>query len=218
MKILMIGNSATYYNDVPGILSNLISENGIDAVVHSATKGGARLSNALSEETPQHEKLCSLLSENKYDVLFLQEHGIHGIIDTDGFTESAAMLCNMVKAPRTILYVPCARKEGNEAMKKRGWTAREMTEKAYNAYVRVANEISAELSPATVCFMNILENHPDAPLHAEDMAHPSLLGSCVIATTLYRTLIGKMPTEYSSVECARPYFDIIDSTVEEYGK
>ena len=218
MKILMIGNSATYYNDVPGILSGLISENGMEATVHSATKGGARLSNALSEETPQHEKLCALLSENKYDVLFLQEHGIHGILDTDGFTESAAMLCNMVKAPRTILYVPCARKEGHEAMKKRGWTAREMTEKAYSVYTDVAASLGAELSPATVCFMNILEKHPDAPLHAEDMAHPSLLGSCVIATTLYRTLIGAMPTEYSSVECARPYFDIIDSIVEEYGK
>ena len=218
MKILMIGNSATYYNDVPGILSGLISENGMEATVHSATKGGARLSNALSEETPQHEKLCSLLSENKYDVLFLQEHGIHGIIDTDGFIESAAMLCNTVKAQRTILYVPCARKEGNEAMKSRGWTAREMTEKAYNAYVRVANEISAELSPATVCFMNILEKHPDAPLHAEDMAHPSLLGSCVIASTLYRTLFGEMPRESNAVGDAKQYFDIIDETVKEYGK
>ena len=91
-------------------------------------------------------------------------------------------------------------------------------EKAYSVYTDVAASLGAELSPATVCFMNILENHPDAPLHAEDMAHPSLLGSCVIATALYRTLIGAMPTEYSSVECARPYFDIIDSIVEEYGK
>ena len=218
MKILMIGNSATYYNDVPGILSNLISENGMEVTVHSATKGGARLSNALSEETPQHEKLCSLLSDNKYDVLFLQEHGIHGIVDTKGFTESAAMLCKWVMAPRTILYVPCARKEGNEVLIRKGWTAREMTEKAYSVYTDVAASLGAELSPATVCFMNILEKHPDAPLHAEDMAHPSLLGSCVIATTLYRTLIGAMPAEYSSVECARPYFDIIDSTVGKYGK
>lgn len=218
MKILMIGNSATYYNDVPGILSNLISENGMEVTVHSATKGGARLSNALSEETPQHEKLCSLLSDNKYDVLFLQEHGIHGIVDTKGFTESAAMLCKWVMAPRTILYVPCARKEGNEALIRKGWTAREMTDMAYSAYSEAAKVIGAELSPATVCFMNILEKHPDAPLHAEDMAHPSLLGSSVIATTLYRTLIGAMPAEYSSVECARPYFDIIDSTVEKYGK
>lgn len=218
MKILMIGNSATYYNDVPGILSNLISENGMEATVHSATKGGARLSNALSAETPQHEKLCSLLSENKYDVLFLQEHGIHGILDTDGFTESAAMLCKWVKAPRTILYVPCARKEGNEVLVRKGWTAREMTELAYSAYTEVAKVIGAELSPATVCFMNILEKHPDASLHAEDMAHPSLLGSSVIATTLYRTLIGAMPESFAAVDVAKKYFEIIEETVEKYGK
>jgi hypothetical protein len=93
-----------------------------------------------------------------------------------------------------------------------------MTEKAYNAYVRVANEISAELSPATVCFMSILEKHPDAPLHAEDMAHPSLLGSCVIATALYRTLIGKMPESFAAVDVAEKYFEIIEETVEKYGK
>ena len=218
MKILMIGNSATYYNDVPGILSNLISENGIDAVVHSATKGGARLSNALSEETPQHEKLCSLLSENKYDVLFLQEHGIHGILDVDGFKASAAELCRIVGAERIILYVPCARKEGNDVLKKHGWTARKMTDLAYSAYVDVASFIGAEVSPATVCFMNIIEKNHYVELHCEDMGHPSVLGSCVIATTLYRTLFGEMPRESNAVGDAKQYFDIIDETVREYGK
>lgn len=218
MKILIIGNSATYCNDMPDILLRLLVENGHDVTLDSVTKGGARLREALTEGTKQHTQLMPLLERNKYDVLFLQEHGIHGIVDTAGFAESAAMLCKWVKAPRTILYVPCARKEGNEVLVRKGWTAREMTDMAYSAYTEVAKVIGAELSPATVCFMNILEKHPDAPLHAEDMAHPSLLGSSVIATTLYRTLIGAMPTEYSSVECARPYFDIIDSTVEKYGK
>lgn len=218
MKILIIGNSATYCNDMPDILLRLLVENGHDVTLDSVTKGGARLREALTEGTKQHTQLMPLLERNKYDVLFLQEHGIHGIVDTKGFAESAAMLCKWVMAPRTILYVPCARKEGNEVLLRKGWTAREMTDMAYSAYTEAAKVIGAELSPATVCFMNILEKHPDAPLHAEDMAHPSLLGSSVIATTLYRTLIGKMPESFAAVDVAEKYFEIIEETVEKYGK
>ena len=40
MKILFIGNSYTYYNDMPALLESLMCENGYDAKIHSVTKGG----------------------------------------------------------------------------------------------------------------------------------------------------------------------------------
>ena len=51
MNILMIGNSYTYYNDMPKILESLAIENGKDVRVDSVTKGGRKLyANLLPED------------------------------------------------------------------------------------------------------------------------------------------------------------------------
>ena len=43
MNILFIGNSYTYYNDMPNILEALAKENGKDLSADAVTKGGRKL-------------------------------------------------------------------------------------------------------------------------------------------------------------------------------
>ena len=43
MNILFIGNSYTYYNDMPQMLAELAKENGNDVSVDAVTKGGRKL-------------------------------------------------------------------------------------------------------------------------------------------------------------------------------
>ena len=73
MKILFIGNSATYCNDMPLILEALINANRKNAKVDSVTRGGDRLCENLSDGDKKNAELKELLSVNEYDVLFLQE-------------------------------------------------------------------------------------------------------------------------------------------------
>lgn len=40
MKVLFVGNSHTYYNDMPRIFASLARDNGHDVQVESVTKGG----------------------------------------------------------------------------------------------------------------------------------------------------------------------------------
>ena len=42
MKLLFIGNSYTYFNEMPEQLEALMRENGFDVTVHSVTKGGRK--------------------------------------------------------------------------------------------------------------------------------------------------------------------------------
>ena len=44
MKILFIGNSYTYFNDMPGLFEKECEKNGVTADVDSVTAGGYRLS------------------------------------------------------------------------------------------------------------------------------------------------------------------------------
>lgn len=199
MKILFVGNSATYVNDMPLILKGLTDENGINAQIDSVTKGGGVLCDYLTEGNARYEKLTSLLGENSYDVLFLQEHGIHGIKNTDGFIESAGRYIPLVGAKRVILYVPCARKDGSPELTRHGWTNAEMVSLANAAYKRVSEIYSAEISSAATCFKKILEEIPDAPLYSEDLGHPAYVGSAVIALLHYKTLFGEAPQRTSSL-------------------
>jgi len=199
MKILFIGNSATYCNDMPLILERLINENGTEAKVDSVTRGGGKLCENLVEGDAKNAELLSLLSENEYDVLFLQEHGIYGILDNESFIESAGKLISLVGAKRVIFYVPCARKEGNPILARRGWTNADMVKLANASYEKVAGIYSGEVSSAATEFKKILDIIPDAPLYAEDIAHPSYEGSCVIALTHYKTIFGKAPRTIASL-------------------
>ena len=49
MKVLFIGNSYTFFNDMPNMLAALAAENGYSVSVDSVTKGGRKLFSNLDE-------------------------------------------------------------------------------------------------------------------------------------------------------------------------
>ena len=57
MKILFIGNSYTYFNDMPRLLEQLMRDNGIDVTVDSVTKGGRKLFENLQANDENSEKI-----------------------------------------------------------------------------------------------------------------------------------------------------------------
>ena len=54
MKILMLGNSYTYFFDMPKILQALFDDNRVNAKVDSVTAGGRRLAQNVDEGDPLH--------------------------------------------------------------------------------------------------------------------------------------------------------------------
>ena len=68
MRVLMLGNSFTYFNDMPKILAELLGEE-----VVSHTRGGAFLSEQLNAETEMGAKTLKALQEEQWDYVVLQE-------------------------------------------------------------------------------------------------------------------------------------------------
>ena len=68
MKVLMLGNSFTFFHDMPGILASLLN-----AEVDSVTRGGAYL----YQHIDPSDELCTithkLLTEEKWDYVVLQD-------------------------------------------------------------------------------------------------------------------------------------------------
>ena len=95
MNILFIGNSYTYYNDLPALFEILANENEKDVVSSSVTFGGAKLYQFVDEENEYSAKLDQLLKDNKYDICILQEQSILPIVNYSMFVLKFAVKENV---------------------------------------------------------------------------------------------------------------------------
>jgi len=200
MKILFIGNSYTFFNDMPLILENLAKENGKKLVQYSVTKGGRHLYANLKEGDEYGEKIRTLIKENDFDALFLQEQSFFALVDYDKFLYGIKELKKLVNAKRTILYATWGRKAGSDKLKELGLTSEEMTEKLTEAYISASKSANTEVSYAGTAFLKISKELPDIDLYNPDLSHPSYLGSAVAAICHYRALYGEMPSFTDSLK------------------
>ena len=68
MRILMLGNSFTFYNDMPDMLAKLT---GAGVVAH--TRGGAMLSEQLNPDTKMGASTLKSLENEKWDYVVLHD-------------------------------------------------------------------------------------------------------------------------------------------------
>ena len=197
MKILFIGNSYTYLNDMPTLFSRLCGCNGTQAQVFSVTKGGRKLHENLDSADQTTRELEAVVQQNPMDVVILQEHSVLPITDFDRFSANIKSLMEKIGPARYDRYQTWARKAGAEFLQEHKLTPRTMAVKLQEAYAKVADTVGADRAPVGQCFWEISETHPEIDLYDPDLTHPSYAGSCLSAMTHYRTIFGEMPTNLS---------------------
>ena len=93
MRILMLGNSFTFANNMPETLANLI-----DAEVVQHTRGGARLAEQLNPNTKMGGMTQAALENEKWDYVILQEMSNGPITSRESFLNNTALLCERIRA------------------------------------------------------------------------------------------------------------------------
>ena len=200
MKILFIGNSYTYFNDMPTLFSRLCGCNGKQAQVFSVTKGGRKLHENLDSADQTTRELEAVVQQNPMDVVILQEHSVLPITDFDRFSANIKSLMEKIGPARYVLYQTWARKAGAEFLQEHKLTPRTMAVKLQEAYAKVADTVGADRAPVGQCFLEISESHPEIDLYDPDLTHPSYAGSCLSAMTHYRTIFGEIPGDLSCLD------------------
>ena len=178
MRILMLGNSFTYFHDVPGILSVLLDEE-----VKSHTRGGAYLKEHLDPETELGAKTIKALEEEKWDYVVLQEQSFGPIGKQEEFLESVEELCERIRkaGAKPVMYATWAYKEGSEKLAGTGMSYEEMDSALYAAYHRAAQEndaLTADVGTAFTRLRDMLE------LYTPDDYHPTETGSMLAASII----------------------------------
>ena len=201
MNLLFVGNSYTYYNDMPRIFSSLARENGYDVCVDSVTKGGRKLFENLNpkDEHQKYQQLVALCAEKHYDVLILQEQSYFALVDYEKFLEGILGLIELINPARVILYATWGRKSGCPLLDELNHTTESMTHALLDAYGRAASTCGAQLSPVGSAFEQMTAIAPEIDLYHADRSHPSAYGSMLAALVHYGRVFGEMPTRVSSL-------------------
>ncbi len=212
MKILFVGNSYTYYNDMPKLLEGLANANGHPAEVFAVTKGGRKLHQHLDVEDEYSRPLVELSDgRHHFDWVFLQEQSYLPLEDfglfADGVRRLAERLCPVTDG--FILYQTWGRRDDHPLLAERGWTHESMADGLAEAYQKMAKEIGAKVSPVGRAFTRVYRGHPEIELYAQDLFHPSYIGSCLAALTHYETLFGEKPRDLSALDLPAETLEVL---------
>jgi hypothetical protein len=195
LKVLFIGNSYTYYNDLPQIFSYIAASGGHSVYQDSSTSGGySLLQHADPLDITGGATIGKINSPaNQWDYVVLQENSSMAWTDPIKFSEGAAALNSLIEArgAGSVIYQTMAHKEGDP-----GYTFSEESEIVRTVSRNVAESINALLAPAGDAWVMFRENYPslvEDGLWHSDNSHPQYMGSYMNACVIYAALFNESP-------------------------
>ena len=205
LRLLFIGNSYTYYNDLPAMVYEIARTQKKKLSVESITKGGERLRGHL-----KNEKVRKALTQEHWDFVVLQEQS------SDPARQSESVIANIYPAAReldslihvgspearTIFYMTWGHKYGTTHKIENYplvYTYEGMQERIKTTYLEMTYRNNATCAPVGMAWQCVREERPDYQLYNQDLSHPSPLGSYLAANVIYTTLF---PAQYQSAYTA----------------
>ncbi len=203
MKILFIGNSYTYFNDMPNVQFPKIAQAcGVPAETEMIVHGDWYLDRFANPEDEMGREVRRAFSENRYDFVVLQEYSVIPACDPARFFDGARDLCALARenGAKVLFYSTWARKDGHETYGITNWTHETMTYRLAASYRAIADELSADAAYAGLAFRNVYVNHPELELYnVNDLNHPSEKGSLLAAMVLFEKITGKTDIPYLGI-------------------
>jgi len=196
-KVLFLGNSYTYVNNLPQMIADAASSTGDTLIFDSYTPGGYTLL-AHSTDTTSLAKIA----QGTWDYVVLQEQSqLPSFQDYSQFSIGARDVCSYINkynpCARTMFYMTWGRQNG-DTLNCPVWppvcTYQGMDSLLHLRYMEVALNNNAGVSPVGAVWKYVRQNFPGIVLYQSDGSHPSVAGTYIAACCFYTALFKKDPT------------------------
>ncbi len=187
MRILMLGNSFTYFNDMPELLAALT---GWEVAAH--TRGGAYLSEHLDPDAELGKKTLPALQNETWDVVVLQEQSRAPYEKRDAFLGSVRALCPLIRraGAAPLLYATWAYRDGTDRLAQTGMAYDAMLAALSEGCHAAAAENGTAVAEVGQAFAAVARK---LDLYAADDYHPSPTGSLLAAVTIAQAIRACLP-------------------------
>ena len=198
LRILFIGNSHTYYNDLPQLFVDLSASGGHPVVKDMSAPGGHTL-----EQHTTNPNTLAKISQGIWDYVVLQEQSQYPVIEYYRFNSmypSARFLDSIITSydQQTVLYMTWGWRYGgmhtiNGHSSPDFLDYFHMQDSVSAAYFMLANELNTTLIPAGNAWATAWAIDSSNSFWHEDTYHPTIFGSYLAACVFYFRLFHESP-------------------------
>lgn len=189
-RVLFLGNSYTYFNNVPRILAEFAKAGRQCTVETRMVAPGGKTLKDHWESSASHQALDS----QAWDFVVLQDQSTLGV---NFYFEGYA------RVGGDEIFRPYAERWANEIRKHHAmpvfyltWARRAtpVDQAALNyAYIHAAKATHSLVAPVGLAWARVRQTDPSIDLYYQDGAHPSPAGSYLAACAIYAAIFGKNP-------------------------
>lgn len=210
MKVLFIGNSFTYFNEMQELFQNLCVYAGFDVTAKRRTVGGYGMEHHTDFESEHGKAVLADLSEG-WDYVVLQGQSAQPALNRQVFLTGAKILAEKVResGAKPVFYQTWAYRDGTEKIRSTGYSYADFFAGLKEGYALAAQENDAPQVYVGQLFFDL--NQPAGPLDliCEDHFHPTLLGSFAAAVCFFRHFFPGAKSDWIPEGVTREQADII---------
>lgn len=188
VSVLFIGNSHTFFNEMPAIFRLIAKAAGRKITVKSVTKGGWTLEKHANKSDECGAEIDRLLQNERFDFVVLQENS-DLLMSSDYYPgRYKAAVRSLASRIRENGGVPVLFSTwGNRLSENKMDTEKTTTLAKRNTLI--GEELDARVAYAGFAFMEVYSDPANTiNLHYTDNHHPSLFGSYLAAMTIYAAI------------------------------
>jgi hypothetical protein len=191
IRVLFIGNSFTYVNNLPELVRGLAAgmKAPVEIETEQVTVGGATL-----RQLWEGRSALDAIRRSKWDYVVLQEQSTLGAALVNGHPVISDP--NRLFWPYARRFDQEIRRQGAKTVLLETWGQRgeaKNFDALASAYFTIGKELDARVIPAGLVWQRALALRPDLPLYLPDGSHPAPAGSYLAALATVATLVDAAP-------------------------
>ncbi len=188
INVLFVGNSNTYFNEMPKTFENLSKNQNIKIKVEQAVYGGRALRHIIG--LPSFEEK---VNSETWDVVVLQSDDIVAFPDMYLIEENVLQQTIQLihrKSPGAKIYYQLmwSAQNGVNVTGEGYYTREEYFQKILTGTLYLADIKNLRISPVGQAWNTVIKQHPEINLYSTDNFHPSPEGSYLAACVMFAAI------------------------------